>query len=241
MDRTRFLDRVRHGLSTVQAPPLPGDLPVTPASDDGRSPAQRFVEELRAVGGVVELVSPADVAGAVAAAAEEAEARTAVVGPDLGPFADRVTEGLRRAAVEILEPEGATGWREACSRVDLGVTGALLGVASSGSILTAAGPASSRLASLLPPAHLAILPVERLVPGFEELFAALGDHFEEASSAVLITGPSRTADIEMVLVRGVHGPRHVHVLLVEEPGRTSKKKRPARAADRPPPPPGLRT
>jgi L-lactate dehydrogenase complex protein LldG len=223
-DRASFLDRVRQGLSNVEAPPLPADLPVTPASDDGRPSTQRFVEELRAVGGVVDLVSPADLAGAVAAAAEAAEARTAVVGPDLGPFADGVAKGLRRAKVGILEPEGAAGWREACTRVDLGVTGALLGVASSGSILAAAGPSSSRLASLLPPAHLAILPVERLVPGFEELFAALGDHLETASSAVLITGPSRTADIEMVLVRGVHGPRHVHVLLVEDARSAQRRK-----------------
>jgi L-lactate dehydrogenase complex protein LldG len=231
MERARFLDRVRHGLSNVEAPPLPADSPATPASDDGRPPAQRFVEELRAVGGVVDLVSPADLAGGVAAAAEQAEAGTAVVGPDLGPFAGRVTDGLSRAGVEILEPAGTAGWREACARADLGVTGALLGVASSGSILTAAGSASSRLASLLPPAHLAILPSERVVAGFEELFAALGDHLERASSAVLISGPSRTADIEMVLVRGVHGPRNVHVLLVEEPRRASTgKRRPAKRA-----------
>jgi L-lactate dehydrogenase complex protein LldG len=222
MEPARFLDRVRKSLRNVEAPPLPADLPVTPASDDGRPPAQRFAEELRAVGGVVELVSPADLPGAVAAAAEEAEAGTAVIGPDLGPFAGRVTEGLLRAEVELLQPDGAAGWREACTRADLGVTGALLGVASSGSILVGAGPASSRLASLLPPAHLAVLPAGRLVPGFEELFATVGDHLEEASSAVLITGPSRTADIEMVLVRGVHGPRQVHVLLVEEPRRASK-------------------
>ena len=228
MERARFLARIRQGLSGVEAPPMPADFPVTPASDDGRPPAVRFMEELRAVGGVVDLVSPGDLAGAVAAAAEMAEARTAVVGPDLGPFADRVAEGLRRAGVDILEPAGPTGWRDASARVDLGVTGALLGVASSGSILAAAGPATSRLASLLPPAHLVILPADRLVGGFEELFAALGDHLEGASSAVLISGPSRTADIEMVLVRGVHGPRHVQVLLVEEPRKTSQGKgRPA--------------
>jgi L-lactate dehydrogenase complex protein LldG len=231
MERARFLDRVRRGLSNVEAPPLPADLPGTPASDDGRPPAQRFSEELRAVGGVVDLVSPADLAGAVAAAAEQAEARTAVVGADLGSLADPATNGLHRANVEILRTDGAAGWREACARADLGVTGALLGVASSGSILVAAGPESSRLASLLPPAHLVILPEERLVAGFEEFFAELGDRLAGASSAVLISGPSRTADIEMVLVRGVHGPRHVHVLLVEEPKRASRGRgRPAKRA-----------
>jgi L-lactate dehydrogenase complex protein LldG len=229
MERARFLERVRGGLSGVEAPPLPSDLPITPASDDGRPPHQRFSEELREVGGVVEPVSRADLAGAVAAAAEATDARTAVIGPDVGPFAEKVIEGLRRSGVEVLEPDGPEKWREACARADLGVTGALLGVASSGSILTAAGSASSRLASLLPPAHLAILPSERLVAGFEELFAALGDRLVRASSAVLISGPSRTADIEMVLVRGVHGPRHVHVLLVEEPRRASRGRgRPAK-------------
>ncbi|MGH2683295.1 MAG: LutC/YkgG family protein [Actinomycetota bacterium] len=225
MEREPFLRRVRDGLSGVHAPPLPEELPVTPASDDGRPLPQRFSEELRAVGGVVEVVSRADMAEAVAAAAEGVQAATAVVGPDVGPFAERVTQGLRRAGVEILEPAGPDGWRQACAEADLGVTGALLGVASSGSILTAAGPGSSRLASLLPPAHLVILPADRVVAGFEELFAAVDGHLEGASAAVLITGPSRTADIEMVLVRGVHGPRHVHVLLVEEPGRASRRRK----------------
>lgn len=235
MERARFLARVRQGLSDVEAPPLPAELPVTPASDDGRPLSHRFSEELRAVGGVIEVVSAADLAGAVAAAAEGAEARTAVLGPDLEPFTGPVSEGLSRAGVEVLEPGEQAAWREACARADLGVTGALLGVASSGSILSAAGPASSRLASLLPPAHLTILPAERLVAGFEELFRALGGRLDEASSTVLITGPSRTADIEMVLVRGVHGPRHVHVLLVEEPPKVSpsRKSRLARRAGPP--------
>jgi L-lactate dehydrogenase complex protein LldG len=224
MEREAFLERVRRGLSGVQAPSLPGELPSTPASDDGRPLPQRFSEELRAVGGVVELVSPDDLTGAVAAAAAEADARTAVIGPDLGSFAGPVADGLNRSHIVVLEPDGEEGWRKACARADLGVTGALVGVASSGSVLIAAGTESSRLTSLLPPGHLVVLPVERLIAGFEELFASLPGHLEGASSAVLVTGPSRTADIEMVLVQGVHGPRNVHVLLVEEPPRASKEK-----------------
>jgi L-lactate dehydrogenase complex protein LldG len=99
-------------------------------------------------------------------------------------------------------------------------------VASSGSILAAAGPDSSRLASLLPSFHLVVLGTDRLVPGFEELFAVLPRYLTDASSAVLISGPSRTADIEMVLVRGVHGPREVHVLLVEGAPSARRTRRP---------------
>jgi L-lactate dehydrogenase complex protein LldG len=234
MERERFLARVREGVSGVEAPPLPRELPPTPASDDGRPLRLRFVEELRAVGGVVELVSPDDIAGAVAAVAEGAKARAAVVGPDLGPFVKQVAEGLRRADVEVLEPNNPEGWLSTSARADLGVTGAVLGVASSGSILTTAGSGSSRLASLLPPIHLVVLPADRLVPGFEELFALLPGHLDGASSGVLVTGPSRTADIEMVLVRGVHGPGEVHVLLIEDPRRARRRK--ARSAERAGPP-----
>lgn len=222
MERERFLARIRERLEGVDPPPLPRETPATPASGDGRPLTQRFPEELRAVGGVVELVSQADLAGAVATAAERADARTAVVAGDVEPFSGRITEGLGRAGVEVLAPQDPKAWRDAGERADLGVTGALLGVASSGSIYAGAGPSSSRLASLLPPTHLVVLASDRVVPGFEELFAALPGLLADASSGVLVSGPSRTADIEMVLVRGVHGPGHLHVLLVEE-----SRKRPA--------------
>ena len=83
-------------------------------------------------------------------------------------------------------------------------------------MLIGAGPDSIRLASLLPPAHLVVLPVGRLLAGFEELFADMGQLVGARSGALLVTGPSRTADIEMTIVRGVHGPRTMGVLLVDE-------------------------
>jgi L-lactate dehydrogenase complex protein LldG len=66
----------------------------------------------------------------------------------------------------------------------------------------------------LPPVHIAVLRVERLYSTLEAFFAAHPDAAEAGSNLVLITGPSRTADIEMTLTRGVHGPGEVHVLLV---------------------------
>jgi len=59
-----------------------------------------------------------------------------------------------------------------------------------------------------------VLPVERLLTGLDELFTVLPRPAEQTSSMVLITGPSRTADIEQILVRGVHGPGAIHVILV---------------------------
>lgn len=68
--------------------------------------------------------------------------------------------------------------------------------------------------SLLPPVHLAIVPRDRILTGLDELFTRLPQPCELTSSMVLITGPSRTADIEQILVRGVHGPGEIHVVVV---------------------------
>jgi L-lactate dehydrogenase complex protein LldG len=77
-----------------------------------------------------------------------------------------------------------------------------------------ASPQESRLVSLLPPMHLAVVPKERILTGLDELFTVLPKPAETSSSMVLITGPSRTADIEQILVRGVHGPGQLTVVIV---------------------------
>jgi len=73
-----------------------------------------------------------------------------------------------------------------------------------------------RYPGLFPQVHLlpALLPKEHLLTGLDELLTILPRPAEQSSSMVLITGPSRTADIEMFLVRGVHGPGAIHVILV---------------------------
>jgi L-lactate dehydrogenase complex protein LldG len=81
-------------------------------------------------------------------------------------------------------------------------------------LVTIASPAEARLVSLLPPAHIAVVPVDRLLTGLDELFTLVPMPADRSSSMVLITGPSRTADIEQILVRGVHGPGQITVVLV---------------------------
>jgi L-lactate dehydrogenase complex protein LldG len=66
----------------------------------------------------------------------------------------------------------------------------------------------------LPPVHIAIVEHQRLLTGLDELLSILPYPAEQTSSMVLITGPSRTADIEQILVRGVHGPGEIHVVVV---------------------------
>jgi L-lactate dehydrogenase complex protein LldG len=98
--------------------------------------------------------------------------------------------------------------------VPVGLSGAQGGLADTGSLALISGPGRSRLASLLPPVHIALLPVQKLYPSLPAFLAAHSSALDEGSNLVFITGPSRTGDIEMTLSMGVHGPREVHAIIV---------------------------
>jgi L-lactate dehydrogenase complex protein LldG len=104
--------------------------------------------------------------------------------------------------------------RALCASVDIGITSADYALADTGTLVMLASPAEARLISLLPPAHLAVVPRDRILTGLDELFTLLPNPAAVTSSMVLITGPSRTADIEQILVRGVHGPGQITVVIV---------------------------
>ena len=108
----------------------------------------------------------------------------------------------------------AADLREACATADVGITSADYALADTGSLVTIASPEEARLVSLLPPVHVAVVPRERLLTGLDELLTIVPDPAEVSSSMVIITGPSRTADIEQILVKGVHGPGMVHAIFV---------------------------
>lgn len=105
--------------------------------------------------------------------------------------------------------------RELCAASDFGVTSADYALADTGSLVMLSSPQEARMISLLPPAHIAVVPCDRILTGLDELLSILPRPAEQTSSMVLITGPSRTADIEQILVRGVHGPGVIHVVVVE--------------------------
>ena len=92
------------------------------------------------------------------------------------------------------------------------VSHALYALADPGSVVIAASPQEPRARSLLPDTHVTIVPEDRVLAGLDELFAAVGA--ELPSSLAIVSGPSRSADIEQVLALGVHGPREEHVVIV---------------------------
>jgi L-lactate dehydrogenase complex protein LldG len=122
--------------------------------------------------------------------------------------ADWLPAGL----MDTLQASGISISHARDPQIRLGLTGALAGIAESGTLVLAAGPGRPQTASLLPEIHIAILNAGDIVERLAEALAQ--PEIRSVSSLALITGPSRTADIEMTLTIGVHGPGRLVVLLV---------------------------
>ena len=107
--------------------------------------------------------------------------------------------------------------REQVIKADIGVTGVDYAIAETGSCVLLPRKGVSRLVSLLPPEHVAVVEKGQVLPSLDELFTLRRQDFLEGklgSYMNIITGPSRSADIEYTLVTGVHGPGEVHMVLI---------------------------
>ena len=98
--------------------------------------------------------------------------------------------------------------------IRVAVTKAICGLADTGSILEADGEGDPLHASLLPEVHIAVLRASDILPSLSDAITL--PQVRESKAAVVITGPSRTADIEMTLTIGVHGPKELHVFVVQD-------------------------
>jgi len=97
--------------------------------------------------------------------------------------------------------------------LDCGVTDVWAAVAETGSLAIRPEPGNGRALSLIPPIHVAIVEPKKIVADLLDLFEKMASD-EPGAAVSLITGPSQTADIEAVMVTGVHGPGLVRVLVV---------------------------
>jgi len=97
----------------------------------------------------------------------------------------------------------------------LGITGAFCAIAETGTLVVLAGADTPTATTLLPDTHVAVLRAERIVSGMEEAFALIRRERGRLPRAVnMISGPSRTGDIEQTIVLGAHGPFRVHILVL---------------------------
>ncbi|MEY2717045.1 MAG: lactate utilization protein C [Betaproteobacteria bacterium] len=97
----------------------------------------------------------------------------------------------------------------------VGLGGAFAGIAETGTLMLLSSAQTPASTHLLPETHIALLPVDRIVAHYEDAFALMrAEHAEPPRAMNLVSGPSRTADIEQTLVMGAHGPYRVHIILI---------------------------
>ena len=117
----------------------------------------------------------------------------------------RLTEGKRIATPNLP--------RKDLFESEVGVTGAQAGIAETGTLVLDSAKEKNRLVSLVPPVHIAILDASRIFATLGETLAAMQSGAEVSPAITFITGPSRTADIELTLAIGVHGPQQLYVII----------------------------
>lgn len=143
--------------------------------------------------------------------------RTLLYGPET-EAGRRLAEAMAGAPTALRAYDGPveTFKAELFQSVDAGFTTTLGGVAETGGLLLAPGPQEPRLLSLVPPIHLALLRASTLHDTLWSALRTLGWGQAPPPNALMISGPSKTADIEQTLAYGVHGPRRLVVVLVDD-------------------------
>jgi L-lactate utilization protein LutC len=222
--RDRFLQTVRRAVAEGNRAGHVPDQPERGAvgyQGCGPDALARFRDELTAAGGQCHVVP--DRAAAAARVVELVRARGArrvLLGRGALLDSLHLAEALRTAGVEVLlvEPSDGAANRDTFFRADVGITGVDHLIAETGSIVIHSRPDQPRSASLLPPIHIAVATRDQIVPDLFDLFGRQQDQPGPSVPACIsvITGPSKTGDIELKLVTGVHGPGDVHVVAIDK-------------------------
>ncbi|MBK7615799.1 MAG: lactate utilization protein C [Burkholderiales bacterium] len=160
----------------------------------------------------------ADVVGwplAVRAALDARSCQTVVTGA-VSPLQPGLAEALQGLQVRVFN-QALEAWKlEMFDTVDASVTSAQAGIADTGTLVLIPGMHEPRTLSLVPPVHVAVLMASQLYASLPAAMLALHPERDMPTNLVLITGPSKTSDIQQTLAFGAHGPKELVIVLVND-------------------------
>lgn len=211
------LDNIRLSLGRTDQISSPQGAPLSlrPAIYNSRLPEsvdseiERFLSEVKKLSGVSQQLSFDEISDALKALVSEQKIQKATVwgSPCLNQLG--IADSLRTLGVELVSADANKHEMALC---DLGVTEADYLLPETGTLVLHSSAEKPRGVSLLPRVHLAIVRPEMLRADMHQVFAeAKNSHY-----LVFITGPSRTADIELTVTLGVHGPKNLYVWMMQE-------------------------
>jgi L-lactate dehydrogenase complex protein LldG len=195
--------------------------PVTPSARRIELISQFAYEVERVNGHFMGVMAPGQLCKKIVALTAQMRPRSVAVGEgvslDLGP----VIKSLQRSGIEVLgwnngNDEERRSFRERLARCDLAVVEAHYAIAATGTLVVVATPQRPGSLTLLPPANVLVVEASRILPDMASVISALGVSTIVDHRVAFITGPSRTADIEKMIVLGVHGPKDLYAAAVWE-------------------------
>jgi L-lactate dehydrogenase complex protein LldG len=212
--RSAILERLR------KAPkkPVP-DLPAwTPYTTTTEPAMDRFRRLMSAVKGEIIETKRADLAQTLRQVLTDKQARNLLYGPntDLGRTLDAAWAAEPGPQLVPYNKPMEELKSLMINDVDAGITSTMGAIADTGSLIVWPSVDEPRLMSLVPPIHIAVLEASKLFDNFSEAVTKLGWNKKPPGNTLLISGPSKTADIEGILCYGVHGPKQLVILVVTD-------------------------
>ncbi len=159
--------------------------------------------------------TPANWPGAVRAALDVRGCQRIAIGAasPLQPALDDALQGLQVTRFDRALEE----WKsDLFDSIDASVTATLAGIADTGTLVLRPGAQEPRTLSLVPPVHIAVLRASTLYAGLPAAMQALSPQADMPTNLLLVTGPSKTADIQQVLAFGAHGPKELLIVLIDD-------------------------
>lgn len=203
------LENIRRSLGRAAQTPLSPRPAIYPSRQPKSTEAEieRFLEEIRKLSGIAETLSLNSVPEALKALVSGQNIRKATAWNT--PFLNQlqITNHLSALGIELVSP---TASKHDLALCDLGITEADYLLPETGTLVLKSSAEKPRAVSLLPRVHLAIVRPEQLRPDLRQVF----DEAKNNPYLVFITGPSRTADIELTVTIGVHGPKNLFVWML---------------------------
>jgi L-lactate utilization protein LutC len=194
-------------------------MPMAPAARRAELSSQ-FARELERVNGhFMGLLAPAETNQRITAVAREIGAGSVAFGEGISLDLEPAARALEHAGVTVIRAHKTAAadrpaLRDRIANCDLGVIEADYAIASTGTFAVLGSSNRPNSLTLLPPTNLIVVDADRVVPDLAALIAAIGPVTLASHRLALITGPSRTADIEKLIVLGVHGPKELYAAAV---------------------------
>jgi len=207
------IDSVRRALRREAGAPVPARPEILPARAAAEAEAEVEVDlllkEVTALAGVAQRVSQAEVGASLRRLVEQEDVRRATCWNTPRLRALDIEGQLRACGVEMVPPRAD---KHALAQCDLGVTEADFALPETGTLGLLSSPEKPRGVSLLPRVHLALVSRSALRADLHQVFTEAKAH----PYLILISGPSRTSDIELTVTLGVHGPRALHLWVLDD-------------------------